>query len=48
MIEVGDVYFLNTGQDTLIEQLTHSDAEHDYEMDACVIALKKAQDWLEA
>lgn len=48
MVEVGDVYFLNTGQDTLIEQLTHSDAEHDDEMDACVIALKEAQDWLEA
>lgn len=47
MIEVGDVYFLNTGQETLIEQLTHSDTEHDDEQDAGVIALTEAQNWLE-
>lgn len=48
MIEVGDVYFLQTWQETLIEQLTqYPDVEHDDEMDALVYALQKAQDWLE-
>jgi len=48
MIEVGDVYFLNTGQDGVIEQITqYPDVEHDDEMDALVIALTEAQNWLE-
>jgi predicted phage terminase large subunit-like protein len=44
MIEVGDVYFLQKNQDTLIDQLTqYPDVEHDDEMDALVFALAKAQ-----
>ena len=49
MIEVWDVYFLKQGQDSAIEQLTQfPDVEHDDEMDAVVIALQKAQDWIES
>lgn len=47
-IEVGDVYFLKDGQETLVEQITqYPDVEHDDEMDALVFALTKAQDWIE-
>lgn len=48
MIEVWDVYFLKNGQDSMIEQITqYPDVEHDDEMDALVMALQKAQEWLE-
>jgi len=44
-IEVWDVYFLPDQQEKLIEQLTNfPEVEHDDEMDAFVMALKKAQD----
>jgi len=47
-IEVGDVYFLQVGQETLIEQITSfPDVEHDDEMDALVHALARAQQWIE-
>lgn len=47
-IEVGDVYFLQDGQQTLIDQLTNfPDVEHDDEMDALVFALTKAQQYLD-
>ena len=48
LIEVGDTYFLNKGQDNLIEQITnYPDTEHDDEQDAFVIGMTRAQQWIE-
>jgi len=47
-IEVWDVYFLNEWQDKLIDQITqYPEVEHDDEMDALVMCLQKAQEYID-
>ena len=48
MIEVWDVYFLQNVQENLIDQITNfPEVEHDDEMDSFIIAITKAQEYIE-